>query len=145
MGCFEMGVVRPEFLKVLPDDVGRVGLDGAAVLAVIRYATALSVEVNGRMMIDDAVWWRTSHAEIGQSLGGVSHDTIRRIVSKLESVGELKVCVPDVDNNRLKAYRLSDLQLRDSTSYVNCNDADPRSSEQVTPSGYADPRYSLPL
>jgi hypothetical protein len=138
-----MTVVRPDFLKVLPDDVARVGLDGAVLLALVRYATALSSECNGRMVIDDAVWWHTSHNDIGKSLGGVSHDIIRRLVSKLESVGALRICVPDVDNNRLKAYRLADLQLRDSTSPLTCNDAIPRNDDAIPRNGNAIPRSPL--
>lgn len=119
-----MSVVRPHHLKVLPDDVGRVGLDGAVVLALIRYVTALTNGYSGRMLIDDEIWWLTSQTDIGKSLGGVDRYMVMRAISKLESVGELRVCVPDVDNKRLKAYRLSEQQLCGSAHTVSSNCAD---------------------
>jgi hypothetical protein len=133
-----MSIVRPHHLKVLPDDIGRVGLDGAVLLALIRYVTALTNAYSGRTMIDGEVWWLSSQTDIGTSLGGVDRYTIMRLLSKLESVGELRVCVPDVDNRRLKAYRLPELQLRDSAHTVSSNCANPRDIDAIPHNGRRD-------
>lgn len=56
----------PGFLRVLPDDISRAGVNGAVLLALIRYATAIE---NGhdRIIIDGHVWWRASHNDIAAS------------------------------------------------------------------------------
>lgn len=104
----------PDFLKVLPADIGRVGVLGAAILALVRYVTGLPGETNGRKTVDGEMWWRASHDDIGQSLGGVHRDSIRRALLKLQAAGELLARTP-VDTfygDRAQAYRVPDLPLR---------------------------------
>ncbi|WP_460359036.1 hypothetical protein [Mycobacterium sp. ZZG] len=104
----------PDFLMVLPADIGRVGVLGATILALVRYVTTLPGETNGRKMVDGEMWWRASHDDIGQSLGGLHRDSIRRAVLKLQGAGELLARAP-VDTfygDRAQAYRAPDLPLR---------------------------------
>lgn len=104
----------PDFLKVLPADIGRFGALGAAILALVRYVTGLPGETNSRKTVDGEMWWRASHDDIGQSLGGVHRDSIRRALVKLQSAGELLARTP-VDTfygDRAQAYRVPDLPLR---------------------------------
>src|ERR1700758_2480145 len=101
-----MSVKRPDFLKVLPDDVERVGANAATVLALVRYVTALDGEHNGRILIDRKMWWHASHAEIGAAVG-MSHDKVRRAVLKLESAEALRSRYV-YDDDRTKAYHVPD-------------------------------------
>lgn len=104
----------PDFLMVKPSDIGRVGVLGAAILALVRYATGLPGETNDRKKVDGEMWWRASHDDIGQSLGGVHRDSIRRALAKLQGEGALLARTP-VDTfygDRAKAYRVPDVPLR---------------------------------
>jgi hypothetical protein len=69
-GGVVMSAIRPEFLKVLRADVERVGLEGAHVLALIRYVTDLPGERNGRVTIGGDKWWQASYADIADALVG---------------------------------------------------------------------------
>lgn len=93
---------------VLPEDVGRVGLSGAAVLALVRYVTALDYQREDRLKDEDGnVYWKVSYADLGESMGGVSKDSIGRVVTKLEAAGELASLLPDIaQGDQTKAYRI---------------------------------------
>jgi hypothetical protein len=107
-------VKPPDFLKVLPADIGRVGVLGAAILALVRYVTGLPGETNGRKTVDCEMWWRASHDDIGQLLGGIHRDSVRRALVRLQGTGELLARTP-VDTfygDRAQAYRVPDLPLR---------------------------------
>jgi hypothetical protein len=64
---------NPDFLKVLPSDAALVGLDGAALYALLRFWTsdeaprlnAVSYYCNA----DGARWVRASYKEIAHALG----------------------------------------------------------------------------
>lgn len=103
----------PDFLKVLPTDIGRVGVLGAAILALVRYVTEPTDEKNGRKMVDGFMWWCASHNDIGEALGGVHRDSIRRALVKLQATGEL-LAIPAERRygDRAQAYRVPDLPLR---------------------------------
>ena len=105
--------IRISFVQLLPEDIPRVGFDGAAVLALIRFVTAVDDAREGRVVIDGETWWRTSHGKIGDLLGGVSDDRIRRIVSKLQKAGELTVVDPKDSYDRTQLYRVPDQSFRD--------------------------------
>lgn len=112
-----MTALRAEFLKVLPADIGRVGALGAAILALVRYVTAVSEDGASRLLIDGSVWWRASHSEIGRSLGGVTHDSVRRELGKLCRDGHLRSVPADLfAGDQTKAYQVYDQPLRDSAS-----------------------------
>lgn len=112
-------VIQPEFLKVLPADVARVGVLGALTIALVRYATALPSEKNGRILIDGLMWWRASHAEIGEALGALPGDTARRAVGKLCTAGELRsVPARAFPGDRALAYRVPDQPLRETAESV---------------------------
>lgn len=103
----------PPFLKVLPADIGRVDALGACILALVRYVTGLPGETNGRRMVDGEMFWRASHDDIGQALGGaVSRRTVSAAVRKLRDNGDL-LAIPTQDfyGDRAQAYRVSDLPL----------------------------------
>jgi hypothetical protein len=111
----QMTEVKAEFQRVLTADIPRVGAMGACILALVRYVTSLPGEANGRRMVDGAMWWRATHADIGQSLGGVSHDTVRRELLKLHAAGELlSFSTEDFFGDRAQAYLVPDQPLRDS-------------------------------
>lgn len=118
----------PDFLRVLPADIGRVGFDGAAVLALVRYVTGLPGETNGRKIADGEIWWRASHDDIGEALGGVKRDSARRTVIKLENAGEL-LARPAAAfyGDRAQAYRVSDVPFRESAQ---CSDVPLRESAE---------------
>ena len=110
-----MSSVTPKFLRVLPDDIARVGFPGACILALVRYVTSLPGESNGRRMVDGLTWWRASQADIGQSLGGVPRDTVRRALVKLQQSGDLlSIPTQDFYGDSAHAYRASDQPLCDS-------------------------------
>jgi hypothetical protein len=120
-----MSVILPDFLKVLPADF-QYGYDGACVLALVRYVTALKGENNGRKVIEDAMWWHASHADIAASLDGqFSHDSIRRTVSKLESAGALLSRYMYADD-RTKAYCVPEHPLRENASPLSTHYANSR-------------------
>ena len=107
-----MSAIRPEFLKVSPDDIARVGALGACVLALVRYVTALPGEFNGRLLIDGAMWWRASHENIGESLGGVHRLSVRRALGELQAAGEvLAIPAEAFYGDRAQAYRVPDQPL----------------------------------
>ena len=128
--------MNPEFLKVLPADIARVGGDAAAVLALVRYATEFDDGRHGRQTIDGRVWWRVSHPTIGDALGGINHDRVCRIISKLESAGEIMVFDPKDSPDRSRIYTLPDLSLRESALPLSIHYANPRD-------GDANPRDAL--
>lgn len=103
-------VKPPEFLRVRPADVGRVGPLGACILAAIRYVTTLPVETNGRRVIDGRMWWRASASEIAEAVGGgVSARTVSRAVLELLETGDLEaVATQDFFGDRARAYKASD-------------------------------------
>lgn len=124
------GILRPDFLMVRPDDVERVGVTGAYVLALVRYATADS----------RPPWWRASHAEMGEALG-MSHDSVRRAVLKLEASEHLSTKIySGPEGNQSKSYRIASGQpVRDSASVLTSQYANPRrpqcdSASPTTPS-----------
>ena len=105
--------IRADFLMVRPTDIGHVGALGAAILALIRYATSRTDETNGRMILDGTIWWRASHPEIGRGVGGVTHDSVRREVRKLCRAGLLQAIPADMfPGDRAMAYRVPDQPLR---------------------------------
>lgn len=107
-----MTAVNLEFLKVLPADIPRVGFAGACILALVRYVTSLPGEANGRRMIDGSMWWRASHADVGESLCGVDRQAIRREMSKLHKSGDLlSILAAEFYGDRAQAYRVSDQPL----------------------------------
>ncbi len=118
--------MNPEFLMVLPADIGRVGPLGACVLALVRYATAIDDGRNGRGTdADGEVWWRASHAGMAEALE-VSHDSIYRVVSKLETASELEVFDPKDSSDRSFYYRVPDLSLRETASAAASHNAKSR-------------------
>jgi len=121
----------PDFLRVLPADIGRVRYDGAAILALVRYVTELPGETNGRKMVDGAMWWRATHDDIGEALGGVHSDSVRRTLLKLSDKGEL-LTRPAVAfyGDRAQAYRVPDVPLRESAE---CADVPLRESAECIP------------
>lgn len=105
----------PEFLMTLTADVGRVGYDGAAILALVRYMTGLPGDHNGRKTVDGDKWWCATHDEIGQGAGGVHRKSIARTLLKLERAGELLTIPADrFYGDRARAYRVSDQPLAES-------------------------------
>jgi hypothetical protein len=99
--------IRPKYLSVQRSDSERVGFIEAGVLALVRYATSLPGEANGRVEIDGETWWQVTYPEIGDALGGVSRKTVMRIVHKLEADGELLSRQPDAwDGTQTKAYQI---------------------------------------
>lgn len=135
--------LQPEFLKISPAEIARVGANGAVLLALIRFATAIE---NGhdRIVIDGHVWWRASHPEIGASLG-LSHDAVRRLVSKLEATGEVVTCVPSADENRAKAYMIPDQSLRECASSLSSQNAKSRDHDAISRDVDANSRDALPI
>lgn len=103
----------PDFLMVSPADVGRAGALGACILALVRYVTALPGEFNGRRMVDGEMWWRASHDDIRQALGGsASRRTVSWTVGKLRDTGDLlAIATQDFYGDRAQAYRASDVPL----------------------------------
>ncbi|BBY10999.1 hypothetical protein [Mycobacterium marseillense] len=131
----------PEFLKVLPADIGRVGCAGACVLALVRYATAVS-DGRGREVIDGETWWRAGYADISASLGA-TRDAVRRVVVSLVESGDLEVCTPGAsDGDQTRAYRLSeqgsDLPVGESAIPPTCQLADSPQGEPDSPRGYGE-------
>jgi len=103
-----MSVIRPAggFLKVLLTDIDRVGMDEAAILALVRYATAITDERNGRLVIDGAVWWRVSYTDLGVPLR-MSRESVRHLVGKLEAANELESRFQQTsDGDRTKLYHI---------------------------------------
>jgi hypothetical protein len=106
----------PEFLKVQPADVGRVGALGAVILAAVRYMTGLPGEANGRRVVDGETWWRASHADIAAAVGGgVSRRTVSATVKAMLEAGDL-VSMPAESfyGDRAQAYRASDQPLAET-------------------------------
>lgn len=99
----------PDFLKVPTADIGRVGFDGAAILALVRYVTALAGEHGGRITVDGKTWWRATHAEMGEALGGVHRKSVGRALLRLESAGAiLAIPAKTFNGDRAQAYRVPD-------------------------------------
>lgn len=102
---------RPDFLQPLTADIGRVGDRGANVLALVRYVTAHTEEIDGRKRLDDGeMWWRATREDIGELLGGVSEKSVGGALRKLEDAGEL-LAIPakSFHGDRANLYRVSDL------------------------------------
>jgi hypothetical protein len=133
--------VNPEFLKVLPADIGRVGFDGATLLALIRWRTEFDDGRHGRVTIDGTVWWRASQRTIAETLGGISHDKIARCVSKLEKAEELVIFDPKDSPDRSLIYTMPDLSLRDSALPMSSHYANPRDGDADSRHGDADSRH----
>ncbi|WP_018599659.1 hypothetical protein [Mycobacterium sp. 155] len=129
-----MSVVRPEFLRVMPADIGRVGFDGAAILALVRYVTGLPGETNGRKTVDGEIWWRATRDDIGEALGGVHHKSVGRVLRNLKDAGELLAMTPadTFYGDRAQAYRVPDQPLAESADE---NGSDLPSDESGPPSG----------
>ena len=124
---------------VLPADIGRVGGDGAVILALMRYATEFDDGRHGRQTIDGRVWWRTSHKAIGDALGGIDRETVRRHVSKLEIAGELVVFDPkdSADRTRLStvpAQSLCDSEAPPTSHYADLRQAASESTHPASES-----------
>jgi hypothetical protein len=99
--------IRPDFLKVLRGDVDRVGLEGAHLLALIRYVTDLPGERNGRRKIDGHMCWLASYAAIADALGGTNSQKVGRLIRALQGKCELIGTAPDAsDMDQTKAYRV---------------------------------------
>lgn len=140
-----MSALNPDFLKVLPVDNERVGPLAAQVLALMRYATALP---NGRdrLTIDGEVWWRASYTEIAESLRGVKRDSVWRVVTKLESDGELLSLQPRIgDGDRMKAYRIPpDQAFRENAKPLTSHFAESRGGVAESRQGYRENATSIP-
>lgn len=144
----------PEFLMVSPKDIGRVGVLGAAILALVRYATGLPGVAGGRKMVDGEMWWCASRDDIGEALGGVHRDSVRRALLKLVNAGELLAMPAErFYGDRAQAYRVSDvplrgtqqgsdMPLRESAQCITRNTTS--SSRETQPAAHADPR-NLPI
>jgi hypothetical protein len=105
--------ITPEFNKSIPAEVRMYGANAALVLALVRYATALASEHNGRLLIDGEMWWRGSHTEIGEATG-LTVDQVQRAVHKLESAGALPLLSRSFgDSDQSKAYRVPDQPVRE--------------------------------
>jgi hypothetical protein len=105
----------PEFLRVLPADVGRVGALGACILALIRYMTALPGEASGRALIEEQTWWCASQDDIGQLLGELDRKAAGRAICKLQSTGDLLAKPAErFYGDRAKVYRVPDQPLPES-------------------------------
>lgn len=100
-------MIRPEFIKTVPADVERIGVEAAYVLALVRYVTSFEGEYNGRRFIDGEMWWQASYADIGEAIG-LSAETVRRILTRhLVPKGELLSQNPKSSaGDQTKAYRI---------------------------------------
>lgn len=135
--------VEVDFLKVVPADIARVGPTGACLLALVRFVTAVDDDRNGREVIDGEVWWRVSHAGMAEALGGVSHDAVRRAVSKLENRSELAVFDPKDSSDRTRYYRAVDVSLRETASPLSSHYAEPREPNAKSRNPNAKSRHPL--
>lgn len=133
-----MTIIRPKFVQVLRDDVQRVGVESAYVLALVRYVTALDGERNGRVVLEGTRWWQASYADIAESLGGaMSRYSVRRIMTRLEETEELMSRQPRIcDGDQTKAYRIpSDQPMCENATAVTSQSAE---SQQDSPGGVAE-------
>lgn len=103
-------VKRPQFIQIQPDEVERVGLSGAYLLALVRYATRLDNERDGRWRDEDgAIWWEASYDEFAAALGGLSKHSVGRTVRKLETARALLCRRPGAfAGDQAKVYRVPD-------------------------------------
>lgn len=131
-----------DFIKVVPAEVLRLGVDGAYLLAAVRWVTDIDDEKHGRVRIGDTIWWQASHAGIGAFVGIESHDKVRRIIDRLTAAGELEgLLASTYGRARVYAYRLPpEQQLRESASAATSDYADSRNGATPAASNYADPR-----
>lgn len=107
-----MSAIRPDFFKIIPDEIARYGINSAYLLALVRFATNVKDERNGRVLIDGEIWWRASQADIVESLvGSMDRYAVMRTVRKLEKAGMLLSCFPSGSEDRTKAYRVPDQPL----------------------------------
>ncbi|EFG75183.1 hypothetical protein HMPREF0591_4861 [Mycobacterium parascrofulaceum ATCC BAA-614] len=68
------------FIRVVPEEVGQHGADGAIVLAHIRYRC--ETDGPGRFVVDGVRWWQVSLAELATELC-ISRDVVKRTVKRL--------------------------------------------------------------
>lgn len=111
-------MIRPEFLKFVPADAERVGMIGALILALVRFRVELPDEKNGRVVVDGVTWWRASHADISDELGGdISSRTVGRVIGELvDSEQLLAIHGGAFYGDRAKRYRLPDQPFDKSDS-----------------------------
>ncbi|AFM19463.1 hypothetical protein Mycch_4765 [Mycolicibacterium chubuense NBB4] len=130
---------RPDFLQPLTADIGRVGDRGANILALVRYVTAHTEEIDGRKWLDDGeMWWRATREDIGDALGGVSEKSVGGALRKLEDAGELLARpAKSFHGDRAKMYRVPNMpqQGSDVPSDENGTGSDLPSDENAPPIG----------
>lgn len=68
------------FIRVVPEEIGRYGADGAIVLAHIRYRC--ETDGPGRFVVYGVRWWRVSLAGIAEELC-MSRDAVKRTMKRL--------------------------------------------------------------
>lgn len=68
------------FIRVVPEEIGQHGGDGAIVLAHIRYRC--ETDGPGRFVMDGVRWWRVSLAELAAELC-MSRDVVKRTMKRL--------------------------------------------------------------
>jgi hypothetical protein len=129
--------MRFKFQLLLRDDVERVGIEGAYVLALIRYITALSGEYNGRFESGGHLWWQASYVDIAESLGGMTARKAGNLVRELESKDALlSYRVNAFQGDQTKAYRVpltSNIPNLDGADQQNPNSVVPPSKIGMTP------------
>jgi hypothetical protein len=112
-----VSIIHPKFLTVPTADSDRYGFLGAHLLALIHYANQLPDERNGRLLIDGAMWWQVSYADLAASVGGgVKRDSVWRKVAELESAGRLMSCMPGCEPGSGKADTTKAYRVPDTTS-----------------------------
>jgi hypothetical protein len=112
-----VSIIHPKFLTVPTADSDRYGFLGAHLLALIHYANQLPDERNGRLLIDGAMWWQVSYADLAASVGGgVKRDSVWRKVAELESAGRLMSCMPGCEPGSSKADTTKAYRVPDTTS-----------------------------
>jgi hypothetical protein len=111
-------MIQPEFNKSVPAEVRLYGANAQLVLALVRFATALDGEHNGRLLIDGEMWWRGSHTEIGEATG-LTVDQVRGAVHKLEAADAQPLLIRSFsDSEQSRAYRVPDQPVGDFASVL---------------------------
>lgn len=128
-----MSAIRPEFLKVRRADMDRFGWLGAHILALIEYVQRLPGERNGRVSIDGETWWQASYADLAESIGNTTRNSVWRKVGELGSAGVLRSCTPGCAKgsskaDTTKAYRVA--PQRCDVSFHSCETESPVVSPQ---------------
>lgn len=75
-----VGMTGPEFVRVIPEERGVHGSDGAIVLAHIRYRC--QTDGLDRFLVDGVRWWRVSLADLASELH-MSRDVVKRTMKRL--------------------------------------------------------------